>query len=133
LLEPTRIYVPQVLPAVHANLIKGMAHITGGGFIENIPRALPKGMGCFVDVSKWDLPPVFRYLMKTGGIEPLEMAKTFNNGIGMVVIVHPSNVQKAISVLREAGTGEVYEIGEVTAQSGVQLRNIQLWQDKPRA
>ncbi|KAJ7070804.1 aminoimidazole ribonucleotide synthetase [Mycena amicta] len=84
LLEPTRIYVKQILPAAKAGLLKGMAHITGGGFIENIPRVLPPNLGCYIDTAAWPPPPVFRFLMKQGGVAPLEMARTFNNGIGMV-------------------------------------------------
>lgn len=103
-----------------------MSHITGGGFTENIPRVLPKGLGCYVDASKWELPPVFRFLMKHGRIEPLEMARTFNNGIGMVVIVGPNEVDAAVQALR-AGEADVYQIGEVTATPGVEMRNTQVW------
>lgn len=126
LLEPTRIYIKQILPAAQAGLLKGMSHITGGGFTENIPRVLPKGLGCYVDASKWELPPVFRFLMKHGRIEPLEMARTFNNGIGMVVIVGPNEVDAAVQALR-AGEADVYQIGEVTATPGVEMRNTQVW------
>ncbi|KAF5368642.1 hypothetical protein D9758_002308 [Tetrapyrgos nigripes] len=96
LLEPTRIYIKQILPVAQKGLIKAMSHITGGGFIENIPRVLPKAqngdgssqrVGCFVDASTWEFPPVFQFLMQNGDVEPLEMARTFNNGIGMVLIV----------------------------------------------
>lgn len=127
LLEPTRIYIKQVLPAVHAGLLKGMSHITGGGFIENIPRVLPKGMGCYIDASTWQMPPVFRFVMEHGGVDPLEMARTFNNGIGMVIIVDPLKVSAAVAFLREAGDAAVYKIGEVTSASGVEMRNLQVW------
>ncbi|KAH7930515.1 phosphoribosylamine--glycine ligase [Leucogyrophana mollusca] len=127
LLEPTRIYIKQVLPAVHQGLLKGMSHITGGGFIENIPRVLPKGLGCYVDVSTWQLPPVFAFLMKHGGVEPLEMARTFNNGIGLVVIVDQDHLDQALGVLRQTPEASVYRIGEVTAKSGVEMRNLQCW------
>jgi phosphoribosylamine--glycine ligase / phosphoribosylformylglycinamidine cyclo-ligase len=127
LLEPTRIYTKQVLPAVRAGLLKGMSHITGGGFIENLPRVLPRGMGCFIDASTWQLPHVFRFLMKHGGVDPLEMARTFNNGIGMVIIVRPSNVHATVKVLRQAGEAMVYEIGEVTSTSGVEMRHLEAW------
>lgn len=125
LLEPTRIYVNQVLPAVHAGLIKGMSHITGGGFIENIPRVLPKGTGGYIDVSTWALPPIWRFIMKHGGVEPLEMARTFNNGIGLVIIVGRSELDEAVKLLR--GGAALYQIGEVTAESGVDMRNLQRW------
>lgn len=127
LLEPTRIYIKQVLPAVRSRLIKGMSHITGGGFIENIPRVLPKGLGCYIDASTWELPPVFRFLMKHGAVEPLEMARTFNNGLGLIVIVGPNNVDAAIKILQENGDAQVYRVGEVTSTPGVELRNVSAW------
>jgi phosphoribosylamine--glycine ligase/phosphoribosylformylglycinamidine cyclo-ligase len=127
LLEPTRIYVKQVLPAVHQGLLKGMSHITGGGFIENIPRVLPKGMGAFIDASTWQLPPVFRFLMQRGGIAPLEMARTFNNGIGLVLIVGREDVDRAVQVLQGTADAAVYRIGEVTDKSGVEMRNLECW------
>ncbi|KAI0660326.1 aminoimidazole ribonucleotide synthetase [Cubamyces menziesii] len=127
LLEPTRIYIKSVLPAAQAGLFKGMSHITGGGFVENIPRVLPKGMGCFIDASTWELPPVFRFLMQHGGVEPLEMARTFNNGLGMVLVVAPDMASRAIEALQSAGEKNVYKIGEVTAQSGVEMRNLSAW------
>lgn len=126
LLEPTRIYIKQVLPAARAGLLKGMSHITGGGFTENIPRVLPKGLGCYVDASCWPLPPVFRFLMGHG-VEPLEMARTFNNGIGMAVIVGKNYVDETLKVLQENGTAPVYVIGEVTEGNGVDMRNLDHW------
>ncbi len=127
LLEPTKIYVKQVLPAAQAGLIKAMSHITGGGFIENIPRVLPKGLGCYVDVSAWQLPPVFRFLMKQGGVEPLEMARTFNNGIGLVLVVDPAEVDETVRALSGAGEYPVYKIGEITSQGGVEMRGFESW------
>lgn len=123
LLEPTKIYVKDLLPAVQAGLIKGMANITGGGFIENVPRMLPKNLGCFIDASTWHFPSLFKFLMKHGNVEPLEMARTFNNGIGMVLVVERSLMEK----IRQAIPGEVYKIGEITAQSGVEMRNLNTW------
>lgn len=127
LLVPTRIYIKSLLPAVQQGLIKGMSHITGGGFLENIPRVLPKGVGCYLDAKAWDLPPVFRFLMKHGGVEPLEMARTFNNGIGMVVIVSPENVEETIKSIKTAGEPVVYNIGELVDKSGVEMRNLDTW------
>ncbi|KAF8913056.1 bifunctional purine ADE1 [Gymnopilus junonius] len=126
LLEPTQIYISQILPAAKRGLLKGMSHITGGGFIENIPRVLPKHLGCFVDASTWDLPPVFRFLMKTGNVDPLEMARTFNNGIGMVLVVDPGQVDEVIQALQTSPSA-VYRIGEVTDRPGVEMRNILRW------
>lgn len=126
LLTPTKLYIKPLLPLTQAGLIKGMSHITGGGFTENIPRVLPKGSGCTVDAAAWALPPVFRFLMAHGGIEPAEMARTFNNGVGMVLIVDRAAVDEVKTRLAAAGE-EVYEIGEVTAGSGVQMLNLDAW------
>jgi phosphoribosylamine--glycine ligase/phosphoribosylformylglycinamidine cyclo-ligase len=127
LLEPTRIYIKQVLPAAQAGLIKSMSHITGGGFIENIPRMLPKNLGCYIDASTWTLPPVFRFLMKHGNVAPLEMARTFNNGLGMVCIVSHKDVEVAIDALQRSGQAKVHKIGEVVATPGVEMRNLEAW------
>lgn len=127
LLEPTRIYIKQVLPAAQAGLLKGMSHITGGGFIENIPRVLPKGLGCYLDASCWPLPPVFRFLMKHGRVDPLEMARTFNNGIGLIVIVGKNYVDEALKVLQKNGDAPVYVIGEITEGNQVDMRNLDHW------
>ncbi|KAF7307134.1 Phosphoribosylformylglycinamidine cyclo-ligase [Mycena indigotica] len=127
LLEPTRIYVKQVLPAAKAGLLKGMAHITGGGFIENIPRVLPPDLGCVVDAATWQLPPVFRFLMERGGVAPLEMARTFNNGLGLVCIVSHKDVDVALDALERNGSAKVFKIGEVVAKPGVEMRNLERW------
>jgi phosphoribosylamine--glycine ligase/phosphoribosylformylglycinamidine cyclo-ligase len=127
LLEPTRIYIKQVLPAAQDGWIKSMAHITGGGFIDNLPRALPRHLGCDVDVSTWTLPPVFRWIKERGGVAPEEMARTFNNGIGLVVVVAVEHVPLAMQALRQAGDAQVYEIGKVTERRGVEMRNLEQW------
>lgn len=128
LLEPTQIYISQLLPVAKMGLVKGMSHITGGGFIENIPRVLPKHLGCYIDASAWVLPPVFRFLMKHGKVDPFEMARTFNNGIGMVLIVEAGEVEKVSKAL-QGGPAAVYQIGEVTSTPGVEMRNILTWMD----
>ncbi|KAG9314197.1 phosphoribosylglycinamide synthetase [Chiua virens] len=128
LLEPTRIYIKQVLPVAQKGLIKAMSHITGGGFIDNIPRVLPKGLGCYVDASAWQLPGVFRYLMKEGGVAPLEMARTFNMGIGLVVIVGKDKRDSVLNALREQdSTVPVHEIGQVINTTGVEIRYSECW------
>ncbi|KAG8889351.1 hypothetical protein FRB98_004635 [Tulasnella sp. 332] len=127
LLEPTRIYIKSLLPACRAGLIKGMSHITGGGFTENIPRVLPKGLGCYVDLAAWEHPPLFRWLMEVGNVAPHEMARTFNNGIGMVLIVGESQVNEVKQSLREAGTPVIYEMGKITDVPGVELRGVESW------
>lgn len=127
LLEPTRIYTRSLIPAAKAGLLKGMSHITGGGFIENIPRVLPAGTGCTVDAAAYKLPPVFTYLMRNGGIAPKEMARTFNCGVGMVLVVAKDNVDAALASLKDAGESTVYTLGEVTDRSGVEMLNLESW------
>ena len=126
LLEPTRIYTSQVLPAVKAGYIKGMSHITGGGFLDNIPRVLPKGLGCYVDAATWPYPDVFKFLMQIGDVEPLEMARTFNNGIGLILIVAPDMVEPTMEILKP-GDAHVYKIGEVTDKPGVEMKSLDTW------
>jgi phosphoribosylformylglycinamidine cyclo-ligase len=87
LLEPTRIYVRDLLPLVQSGWIKGLAHITGGGLLENIPRVLPDGCHAIVEVDNWQLPPIFQFLQQGGKVAAEEMARTFNCGVGMAVIV----------------------------------------------
>ncbi|KAF8323402.1 aminoimidazole ribonucleotide synthetase [Clavulina sp. PMI_390] len=127
LLEPTRIYVSALLPAIRQGLLKGMSHITGGGFTENIPRVLPRGLGCYVDVNTWSHPPVFQWLMREGGVAPQEMARTFNNGIGMVLIVDEQKLQEALQVIQATGEQDVKVIGKVTSKEGVELRGLDSW------
>src|SRR5205085_8174274 len=86
LLEPTRIYVRPLLPLVQQGQIKGLAHITGGGLLENIPRVLPDNCHAIVDTDQWDLPAIFRELQAGGGISGEEMARTVNCGIGLAVV-----------------------------------------------
>lgn len=127
LLTPTTIYIKQLLPAIHNSLLKGMSHITGGGFTENVPRVLPKGMGCEIDASKWTLPPVFKWLMEVGEIEPLEMARTFNNGVGMVVVVAEEKVEAALKSIHDGGEKGVFVMGRVTGEEGVKMLNLESW------
>lgn len=122
LLAPTRIYVKPCLAAHKAGLLRGLAHITGGGLIENIPRILPDGLGVRLDAAAWPLPPVFRWLGKAGNVAPLELARTFNCGIGMVAVVAPADADAATSRLQEAGE-TVFRIGSVApdAESSVTI------------
>ena len=115
LIKPTKIYVKSCLAALKADCIKGLSHITGGGFVENIPRILPDGVTVDVDASLWTLPPVFDWLRVTGNITPLEMAKTFNCGIGMAVIVPADKAVEATKIF-EANGETVYNIGTVRAK-----------------
>jgi len=112
LLEPTRIYVRSLLPLAQEGKIKGLAHITGGGILENIPRVLPDCCHAVIDSRVWELPPVFGLLQEGGGVEPAEMARTFNCGIGMAVIVAPAELEEVSRSLEAAGE-RVTEIGRV--------------------
>jgi phosphoribosylformylglycinamidine cyclo-ligase len=112
LLEPTHIYVRSLLPLVRKGQVKGLAHITGGGLLENIPRVLPQDCHAAIDVGRWSLPRIFAFLQEGGRIAPEEMARTFNCGIGMVVIVAPENAEAATAALREAHE-EVFAIGRI--------------------
>lgn len=129
LLAPTALYARTVLPSAREGLIKAMAHITGGGFVENVPRMLPKSLGARIDAAKWTLPPVFRWVMRAGTIAPGEMVRTFNCGIGMVLVVPEDKVHAAVEALGNAGQKEVYTIGEVVESPGVEILNTDLWKE----
>ncbi|WP_396593105.1 phosphoribosylformylglycinamidine cyclo-ligase [Brevundimonas sp. R86498] len=103
LMEPTRIYVKPVLPLMKAGLIKGAAHITGGGLIENPPRCIAEGLSASFDWDAWPMPHVFQWLAETGGISDHEMRRTFNCGIGFILIVSPENAEPVLAALLEAG------------------------------
>ena len=118
LLTPTRLYVTQALSAVKAGGVHALAHITGGGLTENLPRVLPEGMGAEIDLGAWDLPPVFKWLAATGGMAEAELLKTFNCGIGMIVSVAADRADTVTAVLEDAGE-TVSRIGVVTGTSGV--------------
>jgi phosphoribosylformylglycinamidine cyclo-ligase len=118
LLEPTRIYVKACLAAIReTDAVKALAHITGGGFPDNIPRVLPPGLGVRLDLGSIPVPPVFRWLAATGRIAAAEMLRTFNCGIGMVAVVAPAQADAVMKVLARAGEnacviGEVMEAGD---------------------
>ena len=115
LLAPTTLYVKGAVAAMrNPGTLHALAHITGGGLTENIPRVLPKGMAAKIDLSAWSLPPIFGWLTLEGGISEAEMLKTFNCGIGMVAVVAPEAVDEAKRVFEEAGH-DVFKIGTVTA------------------
>ncbi|KAH7426753.1 hypothetical protein KP509_10G015700 [Ceratopteris richardii] len=116
LLAPTVIYVKEVLELVNAGKVKGLAHITGGGFTDNIPRIFPEGLGASVDVTSWVVPPIFKWLKKMGNINDQEMRRTFNMGIGMVIVTSP---EWAEDILSNKGTKIIYKIGQVVKGNGV--------------
>lgn len=119
-LTPTRIYVKTVLSIIEKFEIKGIAHITGGGFIENVPRIIPKGMGVHIDRSSYPLPKLFKALQEIAGIDDTKMCNTFNMGIGMVLAVDPQIATAVTDELNAMGE-KAYIIGEVTDKEGVEL------------
>ncbi|CAH2064086.1 unnamed protein product [Thlaspi arvense] len=118
LMAPTVIYVKQVLDIISKGGVKGIAHITGGGFTDNIPRVFPDGLGAVVHTDAWELPPLFKWIQKAGNIEDGEMRRTFNLGIGMVLVVSPEAAMKILGQV-ENGDYVAYRIGEVINGVGV--------------
>lgn len=118
LLAPTRLYVKQSLEAVRAGGVNALAHITGGGLTENLPRVLPEGMGATIDLNAWDLPPVFKWLAATGDMAEAELLKTFNCGIGMILVVDADSAEALTELLTAAGE-TVATLGTVGAGEGV--------------
>jgi phosphoribosylformylglycinamidine cyclo-ligase len=117
LLTPTRIYVASCLKAIRSTgAIKALAHITGGGFPDNIPRILPKGLGARLDLARVPVPPVFRWLAETGAIAESEMLRTFNCGIGMIAVLGPSDVAAVTAAFVDAGE-TVVRLGEIVSVS----------------
>jgi len=129
LLTPTRIYVRPLLAAVKKDLLKGMAHITGGGLYDNVPRMLPKHLSAEIDVRTWDVPAVFKWLRKAGNVQAVEFARTWNTGLGMVCVVAKDKVQEAVRVLEENGE-RVKIIGSLVKRGddeGTILKNLEAW------
>ena len=114
LMTPTRIYIESALPLAKAGLISGCAHITGGGLIENPPRAIAKGLVPRFDWSAWTPPPVFAWLAETGGVAESEMRRTFNCGVGLMLIVSPRDAEPALAALLNAGEN-AFVCGELAA------------------
>lgn len=136
LLEPTRIYVKALTPLlgleggnknVPSAHVKALSHITGGGFTDNIPRILPKGLGVEVDLTAWKRPELFGYLQKQGNIAPLEMCRTLNNGIGMVLVVEASGVEEVLSLLQQGGEKDAVRMGTVVHGDGVSYKGLESW------
>ena len=115
-MEPTRLYVKPVLAALAAHPIKALAHITGGGLLENIPRVLPDGMAAQLAKGSWPRSELFAWLQATAGIDDIEMNRTFNNGIGMVVVVAPEQAEATAATLRAQGE-TVYRIGAIVPRA----------------
>ncbi|MGR3315506.1 phosphoribosylformylglycinamidine cyclo-ligase [Roseovarius indicus] len=118
LLAPTRLYVRQALEAVRAGGVHALAHITGGGLTENLPRVLPDDLGAEINLEAWELPGVFKWLSETGGMAEAEMLKTFNCGIGMILVVEADRAGALTSLLEEAGE-TVHTLGHVSEGQGI--------------
>ena len=118
LLTPTRLYVGPCLQAIRAGGVRALAHITGGGITDNLPRVLPEGLGAEVDAAAWDRPPVFEWIAEAGGVAPEEMLRTFNCGIGMIAVVDPAR-EDALAALLETSGETVHRIGRVVPGGGV--------------
>ncbi|WP_121610195.1 phosphoribosylformylglycinamidine cyclo-ligase [Mesobacillus foraminis] len=121
LLRPTKIYVKPLLSALEKFSLKGIAHITGGGFIENIPRMLPEGLGAEIQEGSWEIPPVFTLLESAGSLDREEMYNIFNMGIGMVVAAPAEQAQEIIRHFESCGE-KACQIGSVTDQAGVNVK-----------
>ncbi|KAH7529027.1 hypothetical protein FEM48_Zijuj05G0140000 [Ziziphus jujuba var. spinosa] len=115
LIAPTVIYVKQVLDIISKGGVKGIAHITGGGFTDNIPRVFPKGLGAIIYKDSWRVPSIFKWIQEAGRVADDEMRRTFNMGIGMVLVVSPEASHRIL----EDANGEAYRIGEVSSGEGV--------------
>lgn len=129
LLTPTRIYVKSLLATIDKNLVKGAAHITGGGLVENVPRCLPEHLTAELDAGAWSVPGVFGWLKRTGGVEKEEMARVFNMGVGMVVVVAEEDAQATTEVL-EGGGEKVMRIGKLVRRGdgeGCVIMGMNAW------
>ena len=121
LLTPTKIYVKPVLALLDKIKVKGISHITGGGFYENMPRSIPKGLGVQIKKSDVKVLPIFKLIQKVGGIAERDMFNTFNMGVGMSIVVSKEDVKEAISILKDNGI-DAYEIGTIIkSEDGVTL------------
>ncbi|GAA0682261.1 phosphoribosylformylglycinamidine cyclo-ligase [Marinobacterium maritimum] len=128
LLEPTRIYVKQLLKLIRESQVNALSHITGGGLLENIPRVLPESAKAVIDVKSWEMPPVFKWLQEGGNVETREMYRTLNCGVGMVIAVPADKAEAAIALLQ--GEGEnAWLIGQIEAagegEEQVELRGLE--------
>jgi phosphoribosylformylglycinamidine cyclo-ligase len=115
LLVPHRSYLPLIRPLLRSGVIKGMAHITGGGITDNLPRVLPEGVHAEIDRGAWEVPPIFRWLQKTGGVPDADMLRTFNMGIGLIVVAAEKNAASVLEALEDGGEREARRIGRIAA------------------
>jgi phosphoribosylformylglycinamidine cyclo-ligase len=115
LLEPHRSYLPLIGPLLEAGRLKGMAHITGGGITENLPRVLPHGTAAIIDASAWQVPPIFRWLQKNGRVPIDDMMRTFNMGLGLIIVTTRDDAEPLLDELAARGGRDARVIGEVVA------------------
>ena len=125
ILRPTRIYVPHILPLLKRFPVKGMAHITGGGIYGNLPRILPEGLGAVIERGSWEIPPIFRLIEAAGPVKREEMFRTFNMGLGYILILEKGAAREAAAFLEEAGPG-AFMIGSVTAAGRAGSERVRL-------
>ncbi len=123
LMEPTRIYVKPLLALMASMQVKGLAHITGGGLVENVPRVLPEAVTAVLEKSAWPRPPLFDWLQREGGVADAEMHRVFNCGIGMVIIVAADLADRAVAQLREAGE-QAWRIGAIRARQDGEAQTL---------
>lgn len=122
LLQPHKNYLAAVQPLLDAGFVTGMAHITGGGLVDNIPRVLPDGLGVDLDASTWDVPPIFRLIQRRGQVAWEEMRRVFNLGIGFITFVHPEDEARALELAGPAGARRIGEVCEMTGERANQPR-----------
>ena len=122
MLEPTRIYAQPVHAVLKEISVKGIVHITGGGFYENFPRIVPVSLGVELDASRWNIPAIFHFLKESGELSDQEMYGVFNMGIGLAMIVGPDDVDRVLALLEQVGE-EAYHIGKVIEQEGVHIQH----------
>ena len=123
LMEPTRIYVKPLLALMASMQVKGLAHITGGGLVENVPRVLPESVTAVLEKSAWPRPPLFDWLQREGGVADAEMHRVFNCGIGMVIVVSADLADKAVAQLRDAGE-QAWRIGVIRARKDGEAQTL---------
>jgi phosphoribosylformylglycinamidine cyclo-ligase len=115
LLAPHRSYLSLVRPLIERDWVKGLAHITGGGLTENLPRTLPEGCAAEIDLKAWTIPPIFKLLQQHGAIEPEEMFRAFNVGVGLVVVCAPRDAERVLNMLMRGGEPDAFRLGFVVA------------------
>jgi phosphoribosylformylglycinamidine cyclo-ligase len=123
LLEPTRIYVKQILGLIKEVPVKAIAHITGGGLTENIPRVIPEDLAVQIEANSWELPPIFNWLQEKGNVDSHEMYKTFNCGVGLILCIDNKNVSKTLTYLKDIGEN-AWIIGETKSSEGIKDRVV---------